>query len=254
MPVVNLFVQSSAKTAPHSSEIHITSSPTSFKNLIENADESQEAKVIAVNHHSKASKKGFGKIWKIAATIVFILMSATAIALMYPTVFNNRNQKAGFEPKSAGNVNDQEQHSVSHESEGSSTDQKIDTPIIVASTKEPIAIQKSAKNSNQPIPQSTTESATLVVKSLSAEEFKNEIENKLGQWYVIGGSYLSEKLANREAAKWKTKGVNSCVLQITGSSLLRVVLGRFELESDAISFGHQLPETLGRKPSVNYLK
>jgi len=72
-----------------------------------------------------------------------------------------------------------------------------------------------------------------------------QIKNGEGLVFVCGGSYMSDKLATNECNTWKKMGIPAVIGKKHGSSLLKVVLGRFSNEEAASTFLQQMPINSG---------
>ena len=74
------------------------------------------------------------------------------------------------------------------------------------------------------------------------EFLKKEIKSKDGKYYVTGGAYITEKLAYAEGLRWQKLGYDVCLLSAKNSSLIKVVLGRFNSEKMASMFVENISE------------
>ena len=74
------------------------------------------------------------------------------------------------------------------------------------------------------------------------EFLKKEIKSKDGKYYVTGGAYITEKLAYAEGLRWQKLGYDVCLLSAKNSSLIKVVLGRFNSEKMASLFVENISE------------
>ena len=71
---------------------------------------------------------------------------------------------------------------------------------------------------------------------------KKELKSKDGKYFVTGGAYITEKLAYAEGLRWQKLGYDVCLLSAKNSSLIKVVLGRFNSEKMASMFVENISE------------
>ncbi len=71
---------------------------------------------------------------------------------------------------------------------------------------------------------------------------KKELKSKDGKYFVTGGAYITEKLAYAEGLRWQKLGYDVCLLSAKNSSLIKVVLGRFNSEKMASLFVENISE------------
>jgi cell division septation protein DedD len=162
-----------------------------------------EAEVVEMKVHQHRSK---GFIWKIAASVCVVSLSAASI---YYGKFLNNN-KSGVQL-------------ASH------------VPATPATDKDPVASVIKEKN-------------TTAVYLLTAEDMNREmdkIKTGNGNVFICGGSYLSLKLAENECNSWKKAGIPAVIGNKKGSSLVKVVIGRFDSEENASAFLQKMPINAG---------
>lgn len=170
--------------------------------------EIQEANVIELKPNQPKSR---GFVWKIAASVC--LVSLSAAALYYGNFLNRTGQ--GVQLAS---------HLPSHHtSESKSTN-----------------VESINAESNK--------KSTITVSFLSANDMNKEMEKIMsgkGNVFICGGSYMSEKLAENECKSWRKNGIPAVIGRKSGSVLIKVVVGRFENDKDASAFLEKLPVNTG---------
>ena len=168
----------------------------------------QEAEVIELKVSHQKSK---GFIWKIAASVCLISLSAATI--YYVKYFSNTRhnmQTASQLPSSQPSAPAEEKTAT----------------INLAPNK------KSEK----------------FVTLLTAEDMNmgmTNIKEGKGEVFICGGAYLSRKLAENECRSWKKAGIPAVIGNKNGSSLVKVVVGRFETEQAASEYLEKLPINTG---------
>lgn len=170
--------------------------------------EIQEANVIELKPNQPKSR---GFVWKIAASVC--LVSLSAAALYYGNFLNRTGQ--GVQLAS---------HLPSHHtSESKSTN-----------------VESINAESNK--------KSTITVSFLSANDMNKEMEKIMsgkGNVFICGGSYMSENLAENECKSWRKNGIPAVIGRKAGSVLIKVVVGRFENDKDASAFLEKLPVNTG---------
>lgn len=81
-----------------------------------------------------------------------------------------------------------------------------------------------------------------------AEGIKLQMEhlrNGKGFVFICGGSHLNRKMAEMEKNRWTSIGVPAILCKKEGSSLTKVMLGRFETEQKASEFLSKMPGNSG---------
>lgn len=88
----------------------------------------------------------------------------------------------------------------------------------------------------------------------NSENYLNELSQKPGDFYIIGGTYLGENIALNECWRWKKLGIDATFAKVVDSSMKKVLLGRFVREKDAQVFAGQLPKLDGKELRIQQLK
>ena len=192
----------------------IETAPVSHdKTTVENAEEIEEAEVVELKISHQRSKSIF---WKIAAA--FCLISLSAAAVYYGKLFNSQRQQvqmASQIPAAPAKVSVEEKLTTSLES------------------------NKSVESNKK---------ASAFVSLLKEEDMNKGMEhitNGKGTVFICGGSYLTTKLAEIECNSWKKAGIPAVIGKRKGSSLVKVVIGRYENEQDASAFLQDMPINSG---------
>ncbi|MBM3919611.1 MAG: hypothetical protein FJ347_00105 [Sphingomonadales bacterium] len=167
------------------------------------AEEIQEAEVVELKI---TRQKSYGFIWKIAASVCILGLSAAAV---YFGKFSHKKQHVQLASSipSAPTVTEKEEITTSAN--------KKAVPFV----------------------------------SLLTEEGMNmgmeQIKSGQGHIFVCGGSYMSHNLAVIECNTWKKSGIPAVIGQKKGSSLVKVIIGRFENEKTASVFLESIPISAG---------
>jgi hypothetical protein len=66
------------------------------------------------------------------------------------------------------------------------------------------------------------------------------LKDMKGKYTVTGGSYITLELAKRECLLWQKMGIDACVVPVKRSSLNKVVLGKFNDETQASHFAESI--------------
>ncbi len=173
----------------------------------QNTEEIEEAEVVELKISQQRSKSIF---WKIAAA--FCLISLSAAAVYFGKLFNSQRQHM-----------------------------QMASQLPSSPTK--IAVEEKTN----PVSESNKKASAFV--SLLTEEDMNmgmeQITNGKGTVFICGGSYLTIKLAEIECNSWKKAGIPAVIGRKKGSSLVKVVIGRFENEQDASAFLEFMPINSG---------
>ncbi|NBP06120.1 MAG: hypothetical protein EBV15_07885 [Bacteroidetes bacterium] len=174
---------------------------TGEKFTVKSDEEFEEAEIVDIRT-DRPKNKGF--IWKVAASVCLISLSAAAI-------YFGKQLKTGTK------------HSVQ-----------------VASH---IPTAPSAPEKTEEVTESNKK-ATVFVYLTTAEEINkgmDHVKTGKGNIFICGGSYMSLKLAENECNSWKKAGIPAVIGQKRGSSLVKVVLGRFDNEKTASKYLEEMP-------------
>jgi hypothetical protein len=172
------------------------------------AEEIQEAEIIELQLNQPKSR---GFIWKIAATVCLVSLSAAAI--YYGNFISNTGRNLQF---------------ASH--------------LPTKQSPEPALLN------SENIDAESNKKSSMSVSLLSAEDMYREMETLKtgkGNVFICGGSYMSQQLAENECKSWRKNGIPAVIGKKKGSILIKVVVGRFENDKDASEFLEKLPVNTG---------
>jgi len=85
------------------------------------------------------------------------------------------------------------------------------------------------------------------------DEYRSIIVKETGKFFVVGGSYMTESAAQLECKHWDKIGFSSTYIRVKNSSLLKVILKRFEVEKDASDFAVNIKDQPSQSISVQNL-
>ncbi len=71
-------------------------------------------------------------------------------------------------------------------------------------------------------------------------EFKQANIDIKGKFVIVGGTYLTPSLGERECLLWQRLGIDACLVKGKKSSLYRIVLGRFESDKLASDYAETI--------------
>ena len=78
---------------------------------------------------------------------------------------------------------------------------------------------------------------------MSYDEFRGQIKGQSGNYFIVGGSYLTTKAAELECKNWNNLGINATFIRVKGSSLNRIIIQRFSSAKEASNYLVNLKET-----------
>lgn len=87
----------------------------------------------------------------------------------------------------------------------------------------------------------------------SVEDFRMDIAQGKGKYFVVGGSYITEDAAKIECRQWNQLNQNATFIKVKNSTLLKVVIKRFESGKDASKFVETLKNLPNNTISVQEL-
>jgi hypothetical protein len=153
-----------------------------------------------------SNQKSKGFIWKIAASFCIVSLSAAAV---YYGKFNNKNQHVQLASQVPAST------TAAEKEETSTSANKNTAPFVSLLTTEDM------------------------------NKGMDQIKSGKGKVFICGGSYMSRSLAETECNTWKKSGIPAVIGQKKGSSLVKVILGRFEDEKAASDFLGSIPINSG---------
>ena len=215
------------------------------KQVVSETTPTEEATVVSLSdeHIEKnESTHRLNPIWNIAASFAIISVSLLTIgiaALSWVGVYNESQQLAGMSnipsvSKTPATAPTQQYVWVNGKlldlNKNSELDQNTKKSSEVTSSETAIENTTSAQTSI--VPEGDKESAIMDVESY----LKAILNNQQGQYFLVGGSYLTQKAAELECKQWNNKGVNATILKPASSSFRKVILGRFSTKQDVQEF------------------
>ncbi len=87
----------------------------------------------------------------------------------------------------------------------------------------------------------------------SVEDFRMDIARGKGKYFIVGGSYITEEAAKIECRQWNQLKQNATYIKVKGSTLLKVVIKRFESGKDASKFAETMTNLPNNTISVQEL-
>ena len=215
----------------------VQSSNWSKEPIVESPAEDAVVVSFSEEHISQKEKEHRSNpFWKIAASFAVISVSALALSIAVMSwigIYNEGQQMASMStvstPTPSQKVPTPKQEYVYVNGKLLKLEDKA------ASGKTPTDEVQDA-NELQEI-ESLEEVANSEKKILSIEEYQNVLLNEQnGQYFLAGGSYLTKRAAELECQQWNAKGLNATLIKPAGSSLLKVILGRFQTKEDVENF------------------
>lgn len=181
-------------------EIHVREESKPYPET-EKSPEVEEAEVLGMEVIGRRERRGM--LWKVAATIC--LISLTAAAVYYGQHFLRSHRDV----QSAAS-----------------------THVPVSGSAEDVTKKKS-------------EEAVYKTANRDINAMNAHLKNKTGDVFVCGGTYMDKGLALNECRQWHTFGYPAVLGRKKGSSLVKVVIGRYNTEEEASEWLEALPVISG---------
>ncbi len=89
---------------------------------------------------------------------------------------------------------------------------------------------------------------------LKENELRARIVTEKGNYYVVGGSYLTENAAKIEIRQWNKLHREATYFHVSESSLIKIVLKRFKTQKEASEFAVSIKDIPTQSISVQELK
>lgn len=194
--------------------------------LADDKDSYDEADVVHLEEKEMSKRRGI--LFRAAAIFVIVTLAATGIYFSTHW-FQNSNQASIQANVVKSNP------TPSKKSDETSSYGPIDT-----------------ENSQEFASTETTTIAELPA-FVNADEFLKSLVELKGTYFVLGGMYMDENLAAVECSHWNGHSISAAAYKPKGSSLFKVVLGRFTNEKEASEFAGKLPEFTGANISVRQI-
>jgi hypothetical protein len=197
----------------------------------------EDAKIVDIDNQfleqSIERHRGI-KIWNIAASVALVSITAGAVYLMslsWKQVLNNQQMASQIPVPS---VNDEAPEFM-----------MVNGKLISTKSKE-LNMNDSA------MAQSTVDSMKLS-SHFTIDEYRSKLVKESGKYFVVGGSYMTESAAQLECKHWEKLGFSSTYIRVKNSSLLKIILKRFEKEQDASDFAVSIKDQPTQSISVQNL-
>ena len=213
--------------------------------VVSETTSTEDATVVSLsNEHieKNESTHRLNPIWNIAASFAIISVSLLTIgiaALSWVGVYNESQQLAGMSNvpsvnKSSESAPEQQYVWVNGKllnlNEKAETTHNTQKKTEVSSSE--TAIENTTIAQKSTVLEGDNQSAIMDVKSY----LEDILNNQKGQYFLVGGSYLTQKAAELECAQWNNKGLNATILKPASSSFKKIVLGRFSTKQDVQEF------------------
>jgi hypothetical protein len=213
--------------------------------VVSKTTSTEEATVVSLSdEHIKKNESThrLNPIWNIAASFAVISVSLLTIgiaALSWVGVYNESQQLAGMS----------NMPSVNKPYEMAPTQQYVwvngklvninEGDKTVQNVKERTKFLTTATSEENQTNTSKTFELTLYAKPaiMDVKSYLEDIlNNQKGQYFLVGGSYLTQKAAELECNTWNSKGLNATIMKPASSSFKKIILGRFSTKQDVQEF------------------
>lgn len=195
--------------------------------------EIEDANVIEIgNEEIQSSEKNNNSnlIWRIAAN--FVLVSITFATLYTSSVTWIRLSKENNVLASHSIKNDE----IPLDSDNA---ELINSTEAIDSPKENfVFINGKLVNLNK-----SSNKTKLKQEIMTFDEYRGQIKGQSGNYFIVGGSYLTIKAAELECKNWNNLGINATFIRVKGSSLNRIIVQRFSNAKEASDYLVNLKET-----------
>lgn len=181
--------------------------------------EPEDARVVAHQEHVRTQPKGM--FWKVAAAVSLITLSLAAVIYGKGYFQNNKDQAASHLPA---------ENAVIRPADHTMDEIKSESPE-----------------------QKKTPETVYLFNPKEINEIEKSLTDGIGEWFVTGGTYMSEFLTQNEIAAWKKLGLPAKTGKKAGSSLNKVVIGRFKSEQEAQDFAGRVSAQTSLKTNVSNL-
>lgn len=180
--------------------------------------EPEDAQVVASKENIRTQPKGM--FWKVAAAVSLITLSLAAVIYGKGYLQNHKDQVASHIP---------------------------------ADTSPKPAEESTQQLKSKPSEQKKIAETVYLFDAEEIKEMEAYIAEGNGEWFITGGTYMSEFLTQNEIAAWKKLGLPAKIGKKDGSSLNKVVIGRFRTEQEAQDFAGRISTQTSLKTNVSNL-
>jgi len=196
----------------------------------------EEAVVIEVSTEEQdysENKHHKNKFWSIAANVALITLSA---GVLYMNTIFLKSALTSSEKSMASSIPAVQNNTEKQEIERSSV-MVINGKIVQLDEQNNVVTNDKKDHSDIP----------------NIEDYKSMIAAGKGKFFVVGGSYITEDAAKIECKQWNQLKQNATFIKVKGSTLLKVVIKRFESGKDASAFVQTLTKLPNNTISVQEL-
>ena len=216
----------------------------------------EEAQVIGVSEehiHNAESKQSNNVWWSIAASFAVVSVSALTLSIATLTWFGaykERQAYASMVPNSGVNPNDNSEINQPQNTEADFV--YVNGKLIRINSAQNHGLNKTATNnsSNEESMVSVEKPFIEEIDLLNPEVYLNHILEQKGSYFLVGGSYITQKAAKIECKQWNGAGNPATILKPSNSSFYRIILGRFESKEQAQDFSVNIKTIPGASISM----
>jgi hypothetical protein len=221
----------------------IKTEPKTISMPSETSEVFEEADVVHIEEESHSRKRGW--IWKVAAAIAIMTLAGTGY------YFGRQFFKASPGKQAQASV---DTPVMEQKSSPEVLEENTIAPIESAPAEEPAKQEATITTTpDEPVVEAAPIAEPVAPEKTEAD-LGTQLKAKKGRYFVIGGKYMDENLANAECAHWKNQNVAAIVFKAENSSLYKVVLQRYSDVNEAEVFAHSLSAPGGVVVSVKEIK
>jgi nucleoid DNA-binding protein len=184
---------------------------------------SMDSQVSSDHHHSEftESKRQTPLLWRMAASFAIISIGA-GVLLTIAQIWSvsTGNDMASLLPQDSQKI--------------------ISNPPIESQIDKFIIVDENSGDAKSPKTRVISHKLKYAQGVDGIAEFKKATVNAKGKFVILGGAYLTASLGERECLLWQRLGIDACLIKGKKSSLLKVVLGRFESDSLASDYAETI--------------
>ncbi|MBL7811135.1 MAG: SPOR domain-containing protein [Bacteroidetes bacterium] len=179
--------------------------------------ETEEAEILEISMNPDTDRQRRSLPWKIAATVALVAMAGTSVFLA------RRFMPAATKVQQA-------------------------TTALPAAEKQATPEPKAAE-----IPEKKVEKAVYPAEDKGIVEKETAMKTGKGNYFVYTGSYMGETVAKQEKSKLNKVGKAAILVRGKGSSLIRLVIGRFATYAQAENFAGSFSQEEQNKLQIKQL-
>jgi hypothetical protein len=193
----------------------------------------EDASVVEIGNEeiiSKERKNNSNLVWRVAAN--FVLISITFATLYTSSVTWIRiSEKNNVEASHTSTINHNTEVNTESIKSNTNKKQKEAKENFVFINGKLISLNKNIEKKSD------------IQEIMSLDEFRGQIKSQIGNYFIVGGSYLTQKAAELECKNWNALGINATYIRVKGSSLNRIIVQRFSNAKEASDYLVNLKET-----------